>query len=258
MTASSSIAATARALVEARRDARALAEFPGSVPETLDDAYEIQAVAIRLWPDEIVGWKVGRLSPDLAERFGTDRFLGPIFGQTVTSVCPSGVTGFAMFEGGSAAFEAEFVIYAGQGASGAIEPARMAIGIEVAASPVAPLPALGSLATIADMGNNAGQIIGPEVALGLLSDPQALVCETKVGCDAWIAKTAASLPGGPQAGFAFAVAEAERIGRPLRPGQFISTGAVTGMHAVVPGQPCVARFGRLGTIECLATARLAI
>ena len=248
------IAATARALVEARAGACALAAFPGPVPQTLDDAYAIQLAAIAWWPDEIAGWKVGRMTPDLADRFGTERFVGPIFRSAVSQAPQDGPASFMMFAGGSAAFEAEFVVFAGAGPLGNLFPERMKTGIEVAASPVARLPTLGSLATIAEFGNNAGLILGAEVPLEFLAQPGRLTCETLIGVADPIRRTGEALPGGPAAAFAFAQAETDRIGMPLRSGQFVSTGAITGMHAVEPGQSCSADFGAFGRIDCRVVA----
>lgn len=256
--ASSALNSVARALVDARRSARALSAFPGPLPETLDTAYALQVAGIELWLDEIAGWKVGRMSQDLAQRFGVDRFIGPIFRDSVRGAQVNGATPFAMFSGGSAAFEAEFVVYAGRDAKGTIFPASMAIGIEVASSPVATLATLGSLATIADLGNNAGEIIGAPVSVALLTQPEMLRCETRIADDPALARTAEALPGGPAAAFAFAVEAAAHLGFPLRPDQFVSTGAVTGMHVVEPGDRCFAHFGDFGTIECCVTGRAAL
>jgi len=55
----------ARSFVEARLDARALPAYPGELPTTLADGYAIQELAIGLYPDTIVGWKVGRIPPPL-------------------------------------------------------------------------------------------------------------------------------------------------------------------------------------------------
>ena len=57
--------AVASAFVGARRAARALANYPGEVPVTLDAAYRIQDAAIRLHGGVIAGWKVGRIQPPL-------------------------------------------------------------------------------------------------------------------------------------------------------------------------------------------------
>ena len=249
------IQAIARALVEARLDGLALPDFPGALPTTLDEAYAIQNAAIALWPDDIAGWKVGRLSPDLAERYGVDRFIGPVFAAMVAQVMPAGPTPFPMMAGGSAAFEAEYVVFMGEDADGGVVPQHLHIGIEVASSPVTSLPTLGSLASIADMGNNAGQIIGAAIPFHLLDRPADLPCETRIDDAEPVARTGEALPGGPAAGLAFAMEQTRKLGHPLRAGQFISTGAVTGMHAVTLAQRCVARFGDFGTIDCVVTAR---
>lgn len=243
------LAATARALAEARPRASALAAFPGALPQTLDDAYAVQLAALDLWPDEIAGWKVGRMSPDLADRFGTNRFIGPVFRASVSRATHAAAP-FAVFTGGSAALEAEFVVFVGERG-----PERLMTGVEVAASPVATLPNLGSLATIADFGNNAGLILGAEIPVEFLTQPSQLNCETRVADAPPVRRTGEALPGGPAGAFAFAEAETQRIGLPLQPGQFVSTGAVTGIHPVEQGQSCSADFGSFGRIDCQVVAR---
>lgn len=248
--ARSSSSIIARALVEARLTRRACDAFPGTVPDRLDDAYAVQLEAIALWPDAIAGWKVGRLSDDLAQRFGCDRFIGPVFHAAVAHAAREGCSPFAMFAGGSAAFEAEYVAFVSITADGSVGISHVTTGIEVASSPVATLPGLGALASVADLGNNAGQIIGGPVPLDFFNNAQALSCETRIDDAAAVFKTAAALPGGPATAFAFAVEQAGRLGLPLQAGQFVSTGAVTGMHAVTPGQVCTADFGEFGRIGC--------
>lgn len=242
-------------LVKARLAARPLAGFPGQVPETLEDAYAVQQAAIERWPDEIAGWKVGRLSPDLAARFGAERFLGPVFRAAVVEAKPDGTADFAMFVGGSAAFEAEFVVHVTENAAGNPVAGSLSIGVEIASSPISSLLQLGSLAMIADLGNNAGLILGPDIPVALLRSCEPLGCATIVDEGAEISATTEALPGGIAGAFRFAVSEAERLGRPLRAGQFVTTGAVTGMHVVLPGQQAMARFEPGGTLTCRITAR---
>src|SRR6185312_1127110 len=55
----------ARRFVEARRAARSLAGFPGAIPVDMAAGYQIQEAAIGLWPDEVDGWKVGRIPTEL-------------------------------------------------------------------------------------------------------------------------------------------------------------------------------------------------
>jgi len=244
----------ARALVEARLTRLACDAFPGAVPDTLEDAYALQLAAIALWPDVIAGWKVGRLTQDLAQRFGCDRFIGPVFRGAVAPMARKGASRFGMFAAGSAAFEAEYVAFVAFGADGVATISHVTTGIEVASSPIASLPLLGSLASVADLGNNAGQIIGAPVPFDRFWNAETLTCETRIDAEPPVSRTAAALPGGPATAFAFALEQAATLGLPLQAGQFVSTGAVTGMHAVAPGQRCSADFGEFGRIDCNVVA----
>ncbi len=254
-------AGIAARFVAARQNGHGLASFPGLLPSNLDDAYAIQRAAIALWPDAIAGWKVRRLSPALAARFGLDRFVGPVFAASVARLDKGKEADFPVFVGGSAAFEAEYVMVAHadqplQDAGFDTGRARrligtVRIGVEVAGSPLAAMPDLDSLASIADFGNNNGQIFGPDIPLAALDDPRAMTCSTSIDGIPVRSASAADLPGGPLAAFAFALDQCARLGFPLTAGQFVSTGAVTGMHRVRVGQRCTADFGAFGRIACL-------
>lgn len=47
-----------RSFVAARRFAVAMDRYPGPLPDSLPDAYDIQHAAIASWPDDVAGWKV--------------------------------------------------------------------------------------------------------------------------------------------------------------------------------------------------------
>ena len=49
----------ARAFVEARNAGTGLPDYPGALPQSLDEAYAIQERAISLFGAPVVGWKVG-------------------------------------------------------------------------------------------------------------------------------------------------------------------------------------------------------
>src|SRR5688500_15777061 len=68
--------AIAERFLSARRTAAGLQDYPGTFPETLDQAYAVQDVAIGRWGKPIVGWKVGRIPEPLSEKFGIDRLAG--------------------------------------------------------------------------------------------------------------------------------------------------------------------------------------
>ena len=49
----------------------------------MDAAYLCQDEAIALWPDEVVGWKVGWIGEDQQRVYGEERVVGPIFRNSV-------------------------------------------------------------------------------------------------------------------------------------------------------------------------------
>lgn len=247
-------------LIAARRTRTALADFPGTVPTTLEDAYAIQLAGIALHGEgAIAGWKVGRIPPGLADRLGEDRFLGPVFRDLVTAAPVRGEAMFPVFDGGSAAFEAEVAVVLGAVPKdmSAATPAEARnwivaahIAVEVAGSPVATLPSLAAFGSIPDQGNNNGQIIGASIPIAALDEPDTLSCVTRIDGVEIARAHASALPGGPLTALAFAARRLARMGLRLTPGQFVSTGAITGVHAVRAGQSCEADFGRWGTITC--------
>ena len=249
-------------LVEARSGAQGLSDYPGNLPESLDAAYRVQAAAIAGWGDRIAGWKVGRVQPHLVKPLGAKRFIGPVFAQTVAK---AGIENhFPAFRGGIAVFEAEVMISAAADApadrrewtarEASALVGAMNVGIEVAGSPLASINELGSLVTIAGFGNNNGLIVGAEIVDWRERDWHSLICAVSIDGETIAEASAAAVPGGPLEVFAFALGEAARQGRPIRRGDIISTGAITGMHVVKIGQRCVATFAGVDIIDCQVVA----
>lgn len=244
--------------VEARRAAVGFPDYPGELPADLDAAYAVQQAASGLWADRRAGWKVGRIAPALAGALGEGRFIGPIF---ATEIYPArDDSDFPAFPNGFAAFEAELVIIAaadapaGKTSWSAEDAAAMAgamhVAVEVAGSPLASINDLGPIATIAGFGNNNGLILGAEVPGWRSRSFDDIHCATTIdGAVAGRAK-ASAVPGTPLAAFAFALARAARLGQPIRRGDLISTGAISGVHVVKIGQRCKADFGEIGAISC--------
>lgn len=246
-------------LVSARLDARGLEAFPGIQPASLEQGYLIQEVAIHLWPDQIAGWKIGLVPPALRERLGSDRVAGPIFSHAVKQA--RDVVEFPVFEGGFAAVEAEYVFCIGRDAQpgktawtedeAATLVAGLHIGVETAGSPMAFINELGPTAVASDFGNNAGLIVGAEVKdwHARLRDLRA---KTEIDGKTVGEGGAMGLPGGPMAGLTFLLSHLARRDRPLKAGQYVSSGAVTGVHDIVAGQSARLSFGGDGAIECRA------
>lgn len=246
-------------LVSARLDARALEAYPGIQPVTLGQGYLIQEVAIHLWPDEIAGWKIGLVPPHLRERLGSDRVAGPIWSRAVWKA--EGEVEFPVFEGGFAAVEAEFVFRMKADApagktdwtddEAAALVGALHIGVETAGSPMAFINELGSTVVASDFGNNAGLIVGPEVR-NWRARLGELTARTEIDGKLVGEGAALSLPGGPLAGLRFLLGHLAERDRPLTTGQYVSTGAVTGVHDIVAGQASQLSFGADGEIRCHA------
>jgi 2-keto-4-pentenoate hydratase len=260
--------ATATRLVAARRAQRALSDYPGALPATLDDAYACQDAAIAQWRDTIAGWKVGLIGAELARHHGEGRLIGPIFASAVRRATSGSEVAFPIIGGGFAAVEAEYVFRLGD----AIAPTRMQwslpdasatvaalhVGIETAGSPLATINALGPAVVVSDFGNNNGLIVGREIVDWRERSPSALTCETFVDGLSVGHGGAASLPGGPLTALAFALGRLARRGITIPAGTYISTGATTGIHDIVAGQHARVDFHAFGEIRCRAQAAVPV
>jgi 2-keto-4-pentenoate hydratase len=128
------------------------------------------------------------------------------------------------------------------------------VGIETAGSPLAAINDLGPAAIVADFGNNAGLILGPELP-GWRTEPlDAWRCESFVDGTSVGRGHAGLLPGGVFESLRFLLARNARRGRPLRAGDLISAGAVTGVHAIRAGQSARVAFTGGGEIRGVAHA----
>jgi 2-keto-4-pentenoate hydratase len=261
-----SISLTAAALVRARHEACPLASFPGEIPGTLNDAYALQEAGIRLWGDEPVGWKVGRIAPELQAPLGCDRLAGPIFRGTITRARETLVVEVPVFVGGFSAVEAEFVYELREDVPERLDwtlaevealHGRMLLGAELAGSPLRNINDLGPTVIASDFGNNAGLIVGaPIVNWGQLP-LQSYECSVQIA-DVLVGRgSARDIPGGPLESVRFLLEHLASRGRTLRAGQFVSTGAVTGVHAIEAAQAAHVSFGAHGGIRLRTVAATA-
>lgn len=255
-------AATARRLVEARRQAVALTAYPGAMPADLASGYAIQDAAIALWPDEVAGWKIGLVPPQLRPALGVDRLAGPIFKRNVVRAKAGESVDLPVMRGGFAAVEAEFILQIARDQDGRDRPWRtedaaqmigaVFIGIELAGSPFAGINDHGPAVTASDFGNNAGLVVGSEVKDWRGLDWRAASAQTSIDAEPVGEGNAAMLPGGPLAALAFLLNHCAVRGRPLQKGQLVSSGAVTGVHRIEAGQSAVLSFNGFGELRCRA------
>jgi 2-keto-4-pentenoate hydratase len=251
--------------LDARRAAAGLDGYPGDFPATLEAAYGIQDEAIARWGRPVIGWKVGRVPPPLIERFGADRLAGPIFAQAPARANGAAVE-MPVFAEGFAAGEAEFLLkigatppagkvdYSLDEAAGLI--ATVHAGIEIASSPLGSINELGPIAVVSDFGNNNGLVIGPEIVDWRSSGFEEWEVSTRIDGFMVGSGRAAAFPDGAIGAARFLFELMARRGIALSPGQWISSGAVTGVHPARPGQTVEARFHDRLVLTCkLAAAR---
>ena len=235
-------------LVAARREGRSLTRFPGVVPASMAEAYQIQELAMSQWQDSLVGWKIGYISADWRTAGDPDRLVGPIwrqqyhFGEERVSPVEVGI-----FASGFAAVEAELVIRLGQDLPSQDEAdwtaeevagleQELLVGIEVASSPISDINSLGPTVIAADFGNNNGLVLGSVLADWPGGAPVQLACY--IDGQLMGEGSAENLPGGIHHGLATALNILASRGQPVRAGMVFATGAITGIHRIGPGQHC--------------------
>lgn len=254
----------AQRFVRARRAATALPGFPGDLPKDLAAAYRTQDEALGLWPDEVAGWKVGRIPAEHEGLLQANRLCGPVFRKALWFVKPGEVTPFPVFAGGFAAVEAEYVARIAHDAPAdkltwSLDEAAeligaLHIGMEPAGSPLATINVIGPLAVVSDFGNNAGLMVGAEIPGWRHMALSDLRCETLIAGRLVGQGGAFNLPGGPVESVRFLAENLVRRGRPLKAGMLICTGAAAGIHDIAPGQDGCVRFEGHGEIQCRAFA----
>ena len=249
----------AEQFVRARLAGQSLPQYPGIVPTTLADAYRCQELAIERFPDRIVGWKVARIGAAFAQRFPEERLVGPVFSRNLHSARVGQVVDFPVIEGGFGAVEAEIVLRVNEDAPAdkkawsideAAELVRsFHLGVETAVSPLATLNELGPGAVISDFGNNWGVIVGSSI--GEWRSIEEIVALTFID-DGFVGRGTAFIRQGALGALAFALSKCAERGRPLRAGDYISTGAITGVHDIRSGQHSRLVFEGCGEVECRA------
>jgi 2-keto-4-pentenoate hydratase len=238
-------------LVAARREGRGLTGFPGVVPASMAEAYQIQELAMSRWQDSLVGWKIGYISADRRTAGDPDRLVGPIWRQQyhLSEEHVSAVE-VGIFASGFAAVEAELVIRLSHDLPSQDEAdwtaqevadleQHLLVGIEVASSPIPDINSLGPTVIAADFGNNNGLVLGSVLADRPGGAPVQLACY--VDGQLMGEGTAENLPGGDSS-WSGDCAEYPRQPKPpgpSRPG-----------HPPRPPSPVYIRSGRASIAAC--------
>ncbi len=253
-------ASIAKAFVDARSTGAVIADYPGDIPVALDDAYQIQDTGIALTGKAVGGWKVGRIAEPLIGTFGSNRLAGPIFSDQIVDADAGGTPDMPVLAG-FAAIEAELLLRVGRTPPSGLtlDTARdyvddVRFGLEVASSPFPGINDHGPAVTITDFGNNFGLVLGPRIedwrTRDLLSAPVSLSIDGNVAGQARLAQ----MLDGPFGALCFLVDSLAKRGLQLAPGQWVSTGAITGVHPITVGQKANASFDGDFLVSCRTIA----
>jgi 2-keto-4-pentenoate hydratase len=248
----------AQRFVAARRAAIPLSEYPGTAPQTLKTAYDIQARAIAAQGGKIAGWKIGRILPPHDRTFGANRLAGPIFASALRRANDEPV--MPVFVGGFAAVEAEYLFQL----DGRIDPrirqwscedalehvSAVHIGFEIASSPFAGINQLGPPVTASDFGNNNGLVIGPPIPDWREAAYDGWSVTTTINAATVGDGRATSFPEGSAGSVRFALEFLAAQDITIARGTWVSSGAITGVHDVKPGDRVIARFDERLQIAC--------
>lgn len=244
------------ALLEARRIGRALERFPAPVPATLADAYAMQRDLLAALGGPVLGWKVGRIPPALVDALGAERLAGPILRCAELDGEAPGEA--RVFAGGAGAIEAETMLRLRAVPDRPLERDDNArdwvdaihAGFEIASSPAPDVHSHAPFGIIADIGINNGLLVGPRLDP---ADFDHLEVTTAIDGAAVGSGHACDVLDGPWGSLRFLVGLHHDGVIRLEPGQWISAGAITGVHPITPGQSATARFGDHVRIACTAT-----
>lgn len=257
--------AVAAAFVTARREGRAMAAYPGVMPADLAQAYVIQDLALALDGGAVAGWKVGRINAPDDAALGSNRLAGPIFAANVVFAgdCAGEGPVMPVFADGFAAAEAEFLLHVAPGWDGVIPQDDAAtralldavhIGIEVASSPYPGINADGPPVTVSDFGNNYGLVVGAPLAGWQTVDFASILVRLEIDGVLAGEATSATMLDGPLGAVRFLLGNLAARGIDASAGLWVSTGAVTGVHSVAPGQAVRASFAGHGEVICTIAA----
>jgi 2-keto-4-pentenoate hydratase len=248
------------AFVTARQAGHVLANFPGAYPTSMDEAYSIQDNAIALAARDVGGWKVGRVAAELVETFGTSRIGGPIFSNQIINATSGEVVTMPILAG-FAAVEAEILLKIGTVPDGALTLATAAsfvsevrLGIEIASSPFPGINMHGPAVTASDFGNNFGLVVGPAIENWKDVDLMSMVAKLEIDGAKQGEGILANMLDGPFGSLVFLYEMLRRRNLSLKVGDWISTGAITGVHTITAGCSATASFADTYSVSCRTVA----
>ena len=243
----------AASLVNARRRGTALPAFPQPLPASLDEAYGVQKQVREALGKPVLGWKVGRIPAPLVESLGAERLAGPVL-RCTGIVASEGQA--RVFPCGAGAIEAEVMLQIDAVPDHMPSADRLfdyigeiRAGFEVASSPAPDVHDHAPWSIIADLGINNGILLGPPLGR---DDFDRLEVETTVAGTSVGRGRACDVLDGPLGSVRFLIDLHLRGRIALEAGQWLSAGAITGVHPIIVGETATATFGSAIAIGCTA------
>lgn len=244
----------AEALIAARAEARLLAALPpDATPATMDEAYRVQAEIARR-AGGYRGWKAGSLTPEARAAAGIDR---PTGARLLTPFVHDGPARLSHARFVVPTLECEIAFEMAtdlppRTAAYTLDEVIAAIGamrlaIEVADSRLPPAPP--TPLNVADAGANGAFVIGPAVRSWRSMDRGAIEAVLAVNGREAARGAGAKILGDPLRAIVLFANNPPPHGPGLRAGDIVTTGSLTGMTPVAPGDHAVATFGFLGQVE---------
>ena len=232
-------------LVAARSEGRSLTGFPGAVPASMAEAYQIQQLAMSRWQDSVVGWKIGSSPRPGAPREirtpGRSHLAQTVLRQPGS---PGPSPSRSASSPPNRAVEAELIIRLEQdlpvttpaGRPTMRLPAAAAAGRHRGGQPHDPnINALGPTVIAADFGNNNGLVLARSLPNHWVELRSACLPRQRSTRGRRIRREparrdsscAGNCPEYPH-----------HRGQAVRAGMVFATGAITGIHEIGPGQRC--------------------
>lgn len=253
--------AAAQLIARTRELSDVLSGLPRDLePATAADAYAVQDVFRRLWPDAVAGWKAGATNAAVQAKLQLPEPIAGPFYRADTYASPARVEARRFPH---LCLESEFAFRFGRRL-----PAR-GVGYdkrEILAAVDALVPAIELVGprfdtllagrgptAIADCSLNAGFVLGKPV---LDWQPDSLARHPvilRVNGEERARGDGSQVLGDPLVALAWTVAHLGSRGIDIEPGQILSTGTTTGICYIGTGDEAVADFGSLGHVEVTFT-----
>lgn len=250
------LAEAARLLIDARTRRARLADLPEACrPRTTDDAEAICEAFAAGSEQPVGGWKVGCVDPGTPAKLGLER---PFCGQIPASlIYPSGAS-VPHADLMRPVVEAEIAFRLGCDLPPREKPynrfevdegiAALVPGIEIPESRLVDDHPLGALGMVADQGYAGRFVAGDAFAHWRLIEVPDIDVVLWIGGREVARGKASRAMGNPLDAVTWLANYRSRRGDGLKAGQIVSTGSLTGIHRVAPGDEVVADYGPLGAV----------